>query len=178
MYQIGKSERKYTGMAQRIDKINYYLNIAETVAQRSTCLRKKSGTVIVNNDEIVSTGYSGAPRGRKNCNDLGYCSKKKFFPDVRHAGYDACRSVHAEMNAIISCSRKNMIGATLYLVQYRTETGALEENPGCCQMCRKLIINSGIETVIVRDNSEKGYQEIKVQEWIDHDDLLEGKITY
>ena len=128
--------------------------------------------------KLLLHGYSGAPRGRENCVDLGFCSKKKFFPNVRHAGYDACRSVHAEMNAIISCSRKNMIGATLYLVQYRTETGALEENPGCCQMCRKLIINSGIETVIVRDNSEKGYQEIKVQEWIDHDDLLEGKITY
>ena len=142
-------------MAQRIDKINYYLNIAETVAQRSTCLRKKSGAVIVNKDEIVSTGYSGAPRGRKNCIDLGFCSKKKFFPDVRHAGYDACRSVHAEMNAIISSSRKDMIGGILYLVQYREEPKEYEENPGCCQMCRKLIINTGIEEVIVRDTSKE-----------------------
>ena len=93
-------------MEKRIDKINYYLNIAETVAQRSTCLRKKSGAVIVNNDEIVSTGYSGAPRGRENCMDLGFCSKKKFFPNVRHAGYDACRSVHAEMNAIREACKK------------------------------------------------------------------------
>ncbi len=165
-------------MAQRIDKINYYLNIAETVAQRSTCIRKKSGAVIVNKDEIVSTGYSGAPRGRENCIDLGFCSKKKFFPDVRHAGYDACRSVHAEMNAIISSSRKDMIGGTLYLVQYREEPKEYEENPGCCQMCRKLIINAGIEEVIVRDTSKTGYQRIKVQEWIENDDLLNGKITY
>ena len=165
-------------MEKRIDKINYYLNIAETVAQRSTCLRKKSGAVIVNHDEIVSTGYSGAPRGRDNCIDLGYCSKKKIFPSLRHAGYDACRSVHAEMNAIISSSRKDMIDSTLYLVQVRTDSGNYEEEAGCCQICRKLIINSGIKTVIVRDSSEKGYKITDVQEWVENDDLLNGKITY
>ena len=96
-------------METRIDKTNYYLNIAKSVADRSTCLRKKSGAVIVNNDEIISTGYSGAPRGRENCSDLGYCCKKKHFPDVRHAGYDACRSVHAEQNALISGARKDIL---------------------------------------------------------------------
>ncbi len=164
-------------MVNRIDKVNYYLNIAKSVADRSTCLRKKSGAVIVNNDEIIATGYSGAPRGRENCIDLGFCSKKKYFPDVRHAGYDACRSVHAEQNAIISGARKDMIGGSLYLVQYRTESGNYEENPGCCQMCRKMIINSGIKKVFVRINDSE-YQEIDVEEWIKHDDLLEGKITY
>ena len=164
-------------MEQRIDKINYYLNIAKAVADRSTCLRKKSGAVIVNKDEIISTGYSGAPRGRENCIDLGYCCKKKYFPNVRHAGYDACRSVRAEQNALISASRKNMLGATLYLVQYRTDTGNYEENAGCCQMCRKMIINSGIEQVVVRI-SDTEYQKIDVNDWIQNDDLLEGKITY
>ena len=164
-------------MEQRIDKINYYLNIAKAVADRSTCLRKKSGAVIVNKDEIISTGYSGAPRGRENCIDLGYCCKKKYFPNVRHAGYDACRSVHAEQNALISASRKNMLGATLYLVQDRTDTGNYEENAGCCQMCRKMIINSGIEQVVVRI-SDTEYQKIDVNDWIQNDDLLEGKITY
>lgn len=164
-------------MEKRIDKINYYLNIAKAVADRSTCLRKKSGAVIVNKDEIISTGYSGAPRGRENCIDLGYCCKKKYFPNVRHAGYDACRSVHAEQNALISASRKNMLGATLYLVQYRTDTGNYEENAGCCQMCRKMIINSGIEQVVVRI-SDTEYQKIDVNDWIQNDDLLEGKITY
>jgi dCMP deaminase len=164
-------------MTERIDKVNYYLNIAKSVADRSTCLRKKSGAVIVNNDEIIATGYSGAPRGRDNCIDLGFCSKKKYFPDVRHAGYDACRSVHAEQNAIISGARKDMIGGTLYLVQYRTDSGEYEESPGCCQMCRKMIINSGIAKVFVRIN-DYDYQEIDVNEWIKHDDLLEGKITY
>lgn len=164
-------------MEKRIDKANYYLNIAESVADRSTCLRKKTGAVIVNHDEIVSTGYSGAPRGRKNCIDLGYCCKKKFFPNIRHAGYDACRAVHAEQNALISGARKEMIGGTLYLVQYRTEIEEYEENSGCCQMCRKMIINSGIKKVIVRID-ENTYKEIDVKEWIEHDDLLSGKITY
>ena len=112
-------------MGNRIDKINYYLDIAETVASRSTCLRKKYGTVIVNHDQIISTGYSGAPRGRKNCCDIGYCTKKKLLPDQRHGGYDACRSVHSEQNAIISAARKDMIGATLYLVGINKRNGDL-----------------------------------------------------
>ncbi len=163
---------------ERIDKINYYLNIAKAVADRSTCLRKKAGCVIVNHDEIVSTGYSGAPRGRANCIDLGYCTKKKLFPNVRHGGYDACRSVHAEQNAIISASRKDMIGGTLYLVLYRPETGEYDEGSNCCQMCRKLIINAGIEKVIVRSNNANEYTQIYVKDWVENDDLLDGKITY
>lgn len=127
--------------------------------------------------KLLLHGYSGAPRGRENCVDLGFCSKKKFFPNVRHAGYDACRSVHAEQNALISGSRREMLGATLYLVQYRTDTGEYEENPGCCQMCRKMIINAGIEQVIVR-KTEKEYLVILVSEWVKQDDLLQGKITY
>ncbi len=123
-------------------------------------------------------GYNGAPRGRKNCNELGFCSKKKFFPDLRHAGYDACRSVHAEQNAIISAKRQDMIGSTLYLVLFNPETGEYEEGANSCQMCRKLIINAGIEKVIVRDLNEVGYRIINVQDWIDNDDLLNGKITY
>lgn len=165
-------------MEQRIDKVNYYLNIAKAVADRSTCLRKHVGCVIVNNDEIISTGYNGAPRGRKNCNELGYCTKKKFFPNLRHAGYDACRSVHAEQNAIISARRKDMIGATLYLTIYNPETGEYENGSNSCQMCRKLIINADIEKIIVGENNEMGYKIIDIQEWIDNDDLLEGKITY
>jgi len=94
---------------KRVDKINYYLSIAEAVAGRGTCLRKNYGCIIVKNDEIIATGYTGAPRGRKNCIDLGYCTKKKILPDMRHGGYDACRSVHAEQNAIISASRKDML---------------------------------------------------------------------
>ena len=165
-------------MGNRIDKTNYYLNIAKSVADRSTCLRKKAGCVIVNHDEIISTGYSGAPRGRANCIDLGYCMKKKYLPEVRHGGYDACRSVHAEQNAIISASRKDMIGGTLYLVLYRPETGEYDAGANSCQMCKKMIINSGIEKVIVRGKNDEEYLEIDVQDWIDKDDMLEGKMTY
>ena len=127
-------------MEKRIDKINYYLNIAKSVADRSTCLRKKSGAVIVNHDEIVSTGYSGAPRGRENCIDLGYCCKKKFFPDVRHAGYDACRSVHAEQNAIAQAARLgiSLSEATLYCTHQP------------CVICAKMIINSGIKRIVFK----------------------------
>lgn len=99
----------------RIDKQNYYLDIAETVAERSTCLRRIWGVVIVKNDEIISTGYNGAPKGRKNCCDLNYCMREKLnIP--RGERYEMCRSVHAEQNAIISASRKDCIGATLYIV--------------------------------------------------------------
>ena len=158
-------------MEKRIDKQNYYLDIAETVASRATCLRKKYGAVIVNNDQIIATGYNGAPRGRVNCCDIGYCTKKKLLPDQRHGGYDACRSVHAEQNAIISASRNDMIGATLYLVGYRTETHEYEEGAAPCLMCRKFIINAGIEKVIVRENSTK-YKIFDVKKLIEEDEFL------
>ena len=99
---------------KRIDKENYYLDIAETVLERSTCLRRCYGAIIVKNDEIVSTGYNGAPRGRKNCMDLGYCTREAMnVPSGER--YELCRSVHAEMNAIISAARRDTLGATLYL---------------------------------------------------------------
>lgn len=163
--------------SKRVDKINYYLDIAETVASRSTCLRKKYGSVIVNNDEIIATGYNGSPRGRKNCIDLGYCVKKKLFPNVRHAGYDACRSVHAEQNAILSVSRKDMIGSTLYLTGYRTDENHYEKDPSPCLMCRKLIINSEIEKVIVRIEKQS-FKIIDVNNWIEYDELLNGQVSY
>lgn len=163
---------------RRVDKINYYLDIAEAVSKRGTCIRKNYGCIIVKNDEIISTGYTGAPRGRKNCIDIGYCVKKKFFPEIRHGGYDACRSVHAEQNAIISCSRRDMLGATLYLVGIRKDTGTYEIGATSCQMCRKLIINAGIQQVIIRGEKIGKYTIIDVKEWIENDDLLEGKITY
>lgn len=165
-------------MVERVDKVNYYLDIAEAVASRSTCLRKKYGTVIVNHDQIIATGYSGAPRGRVNCCDLGYCTKKKLLPNQRHSGYDACRSVHSEQNAIISASRQEMIGGTLYLVGYRTEDdNKYEEGASPCLMCRKMIINAGIEKVIVRIN-KKEYMEILVEDWIKQDEFLNGQLEY
>ena len=98
---------------ERRDKVNYYLDLAEMVSQRSTCLRKHYGAVIVNNDEVISTGYVGAPRGRKNCSDIGRCIREELHVP-RGERYELCRSVHAEANALISASRERMIGASLY----------------------------------------------------------------
>ena len=107
---------------ERRDKDNYYLDLAEMVSQRCTCIRRHYGAVIVKNDEVISTGYVGAPRGRKNCSDLGICIREKLqIP--RGERYELCRSVHAEANAIISCSRDKMIGSSLYLTGKECKTG-------------------------------------------------------
>ena len=107
---------------ERRDKDNYYLDLAEMVSQRCTCLRRHYGAVIVKNDQVVSTGYVGAPRGRKNCSDLGYCIREKMqIP--RGERYELCRSVHAEANAIINASRDHMLGASLYLTGREVKTG-------------------------------------------------------
>ena len=109
----------------RKDKINYYLDIAASVSERSTCLRRHYGCVIVKNDEIISTGYNGAPRGRKNCDDLGFCYREQM--DIpRGERYELCRSVHAEQNAIISASRNELIDADLYMVGINAKTGEIE----------------------------------------------------
>lgn len=160
----------------RIDKINYYLDIAETTLERSTCLRRKWGAVIVRDDEIISTGYNGAPRGRKNCSDLGTCIREELkIP--RGERYELCRSVHAEQNAIISASRKDMMGATLYEVGVDAKTGEYVENAMPCAMCKRFIINSGITKMIFRDSKDK-YREIDVQDLIDNDDSLNGTKGY
>lgn len=161
---------------ERRDKINYYLDIAETVLERSTCLRRNYGAIIVKNDEIISTGYAGAPRGRKNCDALGFCLREKMgIP--RGERYEMCRSVHAEANAIISASRRDMIGATLYLAGRDCATGELVKNGNCCSMCKRMVINSGIETVVVRDDHEN-YRVIPVSDWIENDDSLSESFGY
>lgn len=162
---------------ERINKINYYLDIAESVSKRSTCIQKKWGCLIVKNDEIIATGYNGAPRGRLNCSDLGYCTKRKIAPTERRGGYDACRSVHAEQNAMLSASRKDMLGSALFLVGTFTESGEYVENATSCQMCRKLIINSGIDSVYVRQ-SKTDYIKFDVSDWVENDELLEGQTHY
>ena len=161
---------------ERRDKINYYLDIAQVVAERGTCIRRNYGAIIVKNDEIISTGYVGAPRGRKNCSDLGRCIRQELnIP--RGERYEMCRSVHAEANAIISAKRSDMIGATLYLVGLEYETGNIVANSCSCAMCKRMIINAGIEKVIVRDTKTE-FREILVQEWIDNDESLGGSVGY
>ena len=154
----------------RISKENYYLDIAETVLERATCLRRVYGAIIVKNDEIISTGYNGAPRGRANCSDMGYCSREAMQVP-RGERYELCRSVHAEANAIISASRRDMVGGTLYLVGRDARTGALLPDATSCSMCRRLVINAGLEKVVIR-RTETEYSVVDVQEWIDNDDSI------
>ena len=161
---------------ERKDRINYYLDIAETVTERSTCIRRQWGAVIVKNDEIISTGYNGAPRGRKNCTDVGTCIREKLQVP-RGERYELCRSVHAEQNAIISASRRDMIGATLFIVGVDPKTNEYVENSMPCALCKREIINSGLERVIIRDTKTE-YREIPVQEFIDNDESLEGSKGY
>ena len=139
----------------RRDKINYYLDLAEVVSQRCTCLRRHYGAVIVKDDEVISTGYVGAPRGRENCTDLGYCLRAKLeIP--RGERFELCRSVHAEANAIISASRRDMV---------------------CCSMCKRLVINAGIARVFVRDDKDR-YRVIDVGDWVTDDEALRGELGY
>ena len=127
---------------ERRDKVNYYLDLAETVAQRSTCLRRRYGAVIVKNDEVISTGYVGAPRGRANCSDLGYCLRTPLNVP-RGARYELCRI----------------------------------QNATCCSMCKRMVINAGIETVVVRDDKDH-YRIIPVSSWVEEDESLQGQLGY
>ena len=162
--------------SQRRDKHNYYLDIAQTVVERGTCLRRNYGAIIVKNDEIISTGYVGAPRGRKNCSDLGFCMRERLnIP--RGERYEMCRSVHAEQNAIISASREEMLGSTLYLCGIEYKTGQYVQNANCCQLCKRMILNAGISKVIIR-NTKTEYTVHNVSDWIENDDSLSGNFGY
>ena len=155
---------------ERRDKTNYYLDIAEAVCARSTCLRRKFGAIIVKNDEIISTGYNGAPRGRQNCSDLDYCYRERLNVP-RGQRYELCRSVHAEANAIISASRSDLLGSELYLACHDAKTGMLDGAVEPCSMCKRLILNAGIERVYIRDN-ENSFSVIETAKWIENDDSL------
>jgi len=160
----------------RIDKTNYYLNMAESTLERGTCLRRSFGAVLVKNDEIIATGYNGAPRGRKNCSDLGYCLREKLEVP-RGERYELCRSVHAEQNVIISAERNDMLGSTLYLVGKNLSDGEYVANARPCALCKRMIINAGIKDVVIR-NTKTEYETIDVNEFIENDETLEGKLGY
>ena len=157
-------------MDARTSKENYYLDIADSVSERSTCLRRKYGAIIVRNDEIISTGYNGAPRGRQNCTDLGRCTRDELnIPSGER--YELCRSVHAEANAIISAARRDTMNATLYLAGRNAKTGEILHDTTSCSMCRRMIINAGIEKVVARIDTEE-FTVTNVRDWIFNDDSL------
>ena len=167
---MGEITCKEDEAMERVSKENYYLDIAETVIERATCLRRCYGAIIVKNDEIISTGYNGAPRGRKNCVDMGRCTRAELnVPQGQR--YELCRSVHAEANAIISAARRDMAGGTLYLAGKDAATGQLLHDTSSCSMCRRLIINAGLSKVIARTGPGT-YTVTEVREWIESDDTL------
>ena len=130
---------------ERPSQVKYYLGIAAAVAARSTCIRRQYGAVIVKNDTIVSTGYNGTARGLVNCCDLNECYREAH--NIPHGQqYEKCKAVHAEANAIINASREEMCGAILFLAGF--ENGERMKNPMPCEMCSRMITNSGIRRVI------------------------------
>lgn len=161
---------------ERINKENYYLDIAQTVLERGTCMRRNFGAIIVKNDQIVSSGYTGAPRGRKNCSDVGHCTRE-VLNIPRGERYELCRSVHAEANAIIHAARNDMIGATLYLVGREASSGEYVKDTCSCSMCKRLIINAGIRFVVVRID-KTNFKTIDVDDWVADDESLIGKMGY
>lgn len=161
---------------ERIDKINYYLDMAEVALERGTCIRRNFGAVIIKDDEVVSTGYTGAPRGRKNCCEIKRCIREELKVP-RGERYEMCRSVHAEQNAIISAERSKMIGSTLFLCGKNYKDGEYVVKSSPCALCKRMIINAGIKDIYVRD-SKTEYRHILVSDYIENDESLEGVMGY
>lgn len=160
----------------RVSKHNYYLDIAQTVSERATCLRRRFGAIIVKNDTIISTGYNGAPRGRMNCTDIESCIREQMnIP--RGERYELCRSVHAEANAIIAAARENMLGSTLYMCCTDPKTGGVVGSICSCSMCKRLIINAGITEVITREDKDH-FTIHSVSDWIANDESINGARGY
>ena len=160
-------------MIKRRDKINYYLDIAETVSERSTCLKRRWGSVIVKNKSIISSGYNGSPRGMTSCIELGKCNRAN---SPRGTGYEFCPAVHSEANAILHAGRENTLGADLFLVglEYKDKEWVYTQNPNSCTACRRLIINAGIQNVYVR-LSKDDYIKISVEEdWMSNIENILG----
>lgn len=154
---------------KRPPKKEYYLNIAREVAQRSTCLRRRFGAVIVRDDQIISTGYVGSPRGAKNCIDIGTCERERLrIPSGER--YELCRSVHAELNAIINAARAgvSVLGGTMYLYGENIDGTPIAELKSC-QMCRRSIINAGLNKLVIL--TKDGIKEFIPQDWIDSEDI-------
>ena len=131
-----------------VSKVDTYLNCAEVFAYRSTCLKRKYGAVIVKDDVVISTGYNGSPRGFENCCEVGICPR--IVKDMHQGeGYGICRAVHAEMNALLNCSRQQTIGADLYLTGINPGDNSIHKAKPC-PLCARAIIQSGIENIYLR----------------------------
>ncbi|MFA6282392.1 MAG: dCMP deaminase family protein [Candidatus Omnitrophota bacterium] len=170
-------------MIKKIPKDEYYLKIAETVAIKSRCLSVAFGCIVVKDDQIISTGYVGAPRKTMDCIELGYCIRRKKMIKSG-TGYEMCRSVHAEMNAIINAARAgtSLLGADMFLFTFKREGDNLvtvDSYP--CLLCKKMIINAGISRFVGNDinGDSKVYQVSDwVNDWQTLEDLTKDKDRY
>lgn len=141
----------------------YFLNIARAVSARATCIRRRYGAVITRDNTIVSTGYNGAPRGMKDCLEVGKCTRTEM--QIPHGErYELCHSVHAEANAIIRASQEELNGAVIYISGSEGDTGAecLSEP---CMMCKRMILNANIAKVVCSDG-KGGFRAIKPASWL------------
>lgn len=175
-------------MAERIERLTkdfHYLEIAKTVSWRSTCINKQFGAVIVKDDRIISTGYNGSPSKCVNCCDINIC-RRMADPNYKRGttNYDMnCLAIHAEQNAMLAVSREQMLGATMYLYGYDMVTKSIVKDANACAICKRLILNSGIITLIIAD-PETGIKStastnfpyrakiIRVDDWRDRQELL------
>ena len=127
----------------------YFLNIAEEVGKRSTCLRRRYGAIIVKNNIIVSTGYNGSPRGEINCLDAKVCERERLHIP-KGERYELCVAVHAEQNAIINGDPLKMQGATIYIVGINVADESYASGEPCL-LCRRMIKNAQIAKVVCRN---------------------------
>jgi len=151
----------------RPKKDHYYLNIAKEVSQRSTCFRVRAGSIIVRDDQIVATGYVGAPRKTKDCIERGECLRDKL--KIPHGEkYELCRSVHAEMNAIINAARAgvSLLGGTIYLYVQDRDGKSVDSFP--CFICKKMIINAGIEKMVCSTEEKGKIRIFNIQDWVNN----------
>ena len=160
-------------MKERPSRELYYCRIAREVASRGTCLRRNFGAVITNpdNTEIVSTGYVGAPRKMANCVDRGTCLRDELKVP-RGANYELCRSVHAEMNAIIHAARREMVGGHLYLACILADDGSLVPDAEPCKLCKRMIINAGLVDVYVLTDPDTYRRFDVAKDWVAHEDQI------
>jgi dCMP deaminase len=170
-------------MSKRVSKIDYYMNITKEVARRSTCFRATHGSIIVKDDQIISTGYNGAPRKTKDCLERGNCLRDELsIPSGQR--YEMCRSVHAEQNAIINSARAgvSLLGGTIYLYSEKLGKAGSSQMIDAlpCFICKKMIINSGLKDMVASraDGSYKVYQiEDWAKDWSEND-LIDDKEIY
>lgn len=163
----------------RPQKDQYYLNIAKEVSLRSTCFRRKIGAIIVRDDVIVATGYVGAPRKTKDCFERGNCFRNNY--QIPHGQrYELCRSVHAEQNAIINAARAgvSLLKGDIFIYGENEKGEKIDSFP--CFICKKMIINAGLERAICSTKSDD-YKVFFIKEWVkdwQERDILDDQHQY